>query len=147
LTSLLDVNLLVALAWPNHVHHEVALDWFKKHQRQGWATCPVTQSGFIRVSSNRALIPEARTPEEAAALLREIVDLSGHEFWADDIALVGSPFVDMSKVHGFRQVTDAHLLALAIRHSGRLATLDRSVRVLAPAGSDPDEVVVMATRP
>lgn len=143
---LLDVNLLVALAWPNHIHHEVALSWFKEHQKKGWATCSVTQSGFIRVSSNRAIIPEARTPGEAAALLREIIQLPKHSFWTDDISLVASPFVDMSKIHGFRQVTDAHLLALAIRYGGCLATLDRSVRALVPRGSDPDEVVVEVTR-
>ena len=138
---LLDVNVLVALAWPNHVHHEIALTWFRKHQRLGWATCPATQSGFIRVSSNRAIIPEARTPAEAAELLRQIILLPKHSFWRDDISLVDCPHVDMSKIHGFRQVMGAHLLALAIRHGGRLATLDRSVRVLAPAGCDPDSVI------
>jgi len=146
LISLLDVNLLIALAWPNHVHHEAAIDWFRTHQKLGWATCPATQSGFIRVSSNRAVIPEARTPGEAAALLREIIRLSQHSFWSDDISLVSSPFVAMSKIHGFRQVTDAHLLALAIRHGGRLATLDRSVRALVPEGSDPGSVVVEVSR-
>ena len=144
--SLLDVNLLLALAWPNHVHHGAALKWFKIDQKEGWATCSVTQSGFIRVSSNRAIIPEARTPGEAAVLLREIIGLPNHNFWVDDISLVASRFADMSRIHGFRQVTDAHLLALALRHGGRLATLDRSVRGLVPSGWDADAAVVDVTQ-
>jgi toxin-antitoxin system PIN domain toxin len=145
LIALLDTNVLIALSWPNHVHHEIALKWFTKHQRHGWATCPMTQSGFVRVSSNRAVIPEARSPGESAALLREILALPHHHFWADDISLAASEFVEMSRVVGFRQVTDAHLLALALRHGGCLATLDRDLRALVPSGYQADRVVVDLT--
>jgi uncharacterized protein len=138
--SLLDVNVLVALAWPNHVHHERAHAWFRAARRSGWATCPATQSGFIRVSSNRRVVPEAPTPTEARALLQQMVAIGAHEFWPDDVAPVepGGPF---DRVVGYRQVSDAHLLALVMRRRGRLATFDRSVRELVPPGVKPAAVL------
>jgi predicted nucleic acid-binding protein len=75
--ALLDVNLLVALAWPNHVHHRQALAWFLDNQPLGWATCSVTQSGFIRVSSNQSALPDAKSPQEALLLLRRIATIDG----------------------------------------------------------------------
>jgi uncharacterized protein len=143
--ALLDTNVLVALAWPNHVHHACALAWFRAHQKNGWATCPVTQSGFVRVSSNRAVIPEAKPPQEAVDLLRRITALPHHRFWTDDISLSSSEFVAAKKLVGYRQVTDAHVLALALRHDGCLATLDSGIRQLVPDGFAPREVVCVLT--
>jgi toxin-antitoxin system PIN domain toxin len=94
MAALLDVNLLVALAWPNHVHHQPALAWFQRHHSAGWATCPVTESGFVRVSSNVASVPEARTPREAILLLRRIVAFPHHEFWQDDVSFAASVPLD-----------------------------------------------------
>ena len=130
--SLLDVNVLVALAWPNHVHHGRALQWFSAIDEKGWATCPVTESGFVRVSSNVRVIPDARTPGQAIELLRQIRRLPGHRFWADDVSPVDSDSPAFEQVVGYRQVTDAHLLTLAVRNRGRLATFDRGVAELAP---------------
>jgi toxin-antitoxin system PIN domain toxin len=122
--ALLDVNVLIALAWPNHVHHELALRWFKEQEVWGWATCPTTQSGFVRVSSNRQVLPNAKSPQEALLLLRRITALPHHIFWADDIAMAHSQLIAPRKIQGHRQVADAHLLALSLRQDGRLATLD-----------------------
>jgi uncharacterized protein len=141
--ALLDVNVLVALAWPNHVHHELALRWFKKHQKWGWATCPTTQSGFVRVSSNRQVLPNAKSPHEALLLLRRITALPHHAFWADDTAIANSQLIAPMKIQGHRQVTDAHLLALALRQNGRLATLDRGVRHLVPNGFSANEAICL----
>jgi uncharacterized protein len=128
---LLDVNVLIALAWPNHVHHERAHEWFGGPERGPWATCPLTQSGFVRVSSQPHVIPDARTPRQAIELLRSIVALPGHVFWEDDVAMSRPEPIDPDRIVGHRQVTDAHLLALAIRRGGRLATFDRGVQELA----------------
>jgi uncharacterized protein len=138
MVALLDVNVLVALAWPNHVHHRAALAWFLKHQASGWATSPLTESGFVRVSSNQAIIPEARSPQEAIVLLRRIVALTHHEFWPDDVSLASSR-EEVSLV-GHRQVTDVHLLLLAKHRGGRLATLDGKIRGLVPRGSEPSDL-------
>jgi uncharacterized protein len=121
---LLDVNVLVALAWPNHVHHRAAVSWFTSAHADGWATCPVTQSGFVRVSSNRRVIPDARSPREAATVLRALLGMAGHAFWADDVSIAHADEVDLGRLQGYRQVTDAHLLALAARRGGRLVTFD-----------------------
>ena len=134
MTYLLDINLLVALAWPTHVHHGAALAWFRRNQESGWATCPLTQSGFVRVSSNSSVVSDAKTPQEAIHLLRRIVALPHHVFWHDDLALASSEFLDEIPLVGYRQVTDAHLLALAQRRGGVLATLDGKIRSLVPRG-------------
>lgn len=129
-----DVNVLVAMAWPSHVQHTAALRWFEANRSEGWATCPITQSGFVRVSSNRNVIPEAKTPHEALALLRRIVEQPGHRFWEDDIAIASAREIEPQRLLGYRQVTDAHLLALALRRGGRIATFDRGLRQLVPGG-------------
>ena len=138
---LLDVNVLVALAWPNHIHHHVAVSWFMQHHQRGWATSPATESGFVRVSSNRLAIPDARSPGEAIGLLRRLTQLEGHTFWADDVAFSRSEFVDPGKIIGHRQVTDAHLIALAIGRKGRVATFDRGVADVVPHQFDSQQVV------
>ncbi len=144
--ALLDVNLLVALAWPSHVHHGAALGWFRANQSSGWATCPVTQSGFVRVSSNRSIIPEAKTPQEAIGLLQRIVARPGHRFWNDDVAVSNAAEIESARLVGYRQVTDAHLLALAIRRGGRLATFDGGIRELVPKERSAEDVVCVLSR-
>jgi toxin-antitoxin system PIN domain toxin len=136
------VNVLVALAWPNHIHHESALEWFRDHQAGGWATCPLTQSGFVRVSSNHRIIPEAKTPAEAMVILKRITELTHHVFWVDDIDLAHSKLLVPERIQGYRQVTDAHLVALAIRHRGQLATFDSGVGNIVPPSNDPSELLV-----
>ncbi|WP_419945078.1 TA system VapC family ribonuclease toxin [Candidatus Poriferisodalis sp.] len=131
MTPLLDVNLLVALAWPTHTHHAAAVDWFTSLHGAPWATTPLVQLGFIRVSSNRRVLPDARSPHEAASVMRALAAVDGHEFWIDDVdpsqALSGGP----ERLTGYRQVTDAHLIALAERHGGCVATFDRAMASLA----------------
>lgn len=135
MTALLDVNVLIALAWPNHIHHAAAREWFETYAGQGWATCSITQAGFIRVSSNSTVMPEARTPAEAAHLLGLYTARPDHTFLVDDLELVNA----MHGVFGFRQVTDSHLLQLAQRHQARFATFDSGVAELSRAmGSDVD---------
>lgn len=136
-TVLLDVNVLLALAWPNHVHHAAARHWFEGRQDATWATCPVVQSGFIRVSANRKVIPESPGVQGAFEILEQIVALPGHVFWFDDVELASSAFVAPEKILGHGQVTDAHLLALALHNEGKLATFDKGIRSLVPKGIKP----------
>ena len=128
--GLLDVNLLVALAWPSHLHHRPAHAWFSRNAARGWATCPLTQCALVRISSNPKIVPEAVTPGEALDLLRQIVAQKHHTFWPDDVALLDE-CIPGKALAGHRQVTDAYLLGLAIRHGGRLVTLDKGVLALA----------------
>ena len=97
----------------------------------GWATSPVTESGFVRVSCNARVIPDARSPAQAIELLRSIRRVPGHTFWTDDVSPADEGAEVFDAVVGHRQVTDAHLLTLAIRRGGRLATFDRGLLEMA----------------
>lgn len=142
MTVLLDVNVLIALAWPNHIQHAAATRWFTARE-EDWATCPLTQSGFVRVSSNRKVIPSARTPREALEVMQRIISQPGHVFWKDDISIAQSRWIARERLLGHRQVTDAHLLALALRYEGLLATFDRGMPDLLPPGVQADRAVVL----
>ena len=128
---LLDVKVLIALAWPSHVHHELAHTWFGRMARHGWATCPTTESGFVRVSSNPAAVGETGLPVHALELLRRITAVAGHIFWPEDAPFAASVYLDGRGLLGHKQVTDAYLLGLARRHGGKLATLDGHLAALA----------------
>ncbi len=97
----------------------------------------------MRVSSNRAAIPEARSPTEAIALLRQILDLPCHVFLTDNVPLTADEVVDPIRIVSYRQVTDAHLLTLAVRCESRLATFDRGIPELLPATTDLSQSVVL----
>lgn len=126
---LLDVNVLVALAWDSHVHHVAARRWFDEVGRRGWATCAVTEMGFVRVSSNPKVLPHAVPVTVARQVLGSLRAVGRHSFLTDDMSEVDP---DAPVVHGHRQVTDAHLVALARRRSSRLVTFDRGAHTLAP---------------
>lgn len=140
---LLDVNVLVALAWPNHVSHTLAHQWFAQHASQGWATCPMTQAGFIRVSSNPGIIATAASPREAHALLVRMIDHPHHRFWPDDVSLPALPGEVVASLVGHRQVTDAYLLGLSSAHDGRIATFDRGIINLVPERSPLRKLIVV----
>ena len=142
---LLDTNVLLALAWPNHVHHPEAMKWFRERGAPSFRTCPLTETAFVRISCNPRFTAEAVSPSEAIALLRRICALPGHQFWPDDLSLT-EQHPGLTRLAGHRQVTDAYLLALAISHEGMLATLDRGVAAVAGSGSAALEVICSQTR-
>ena len=128
--ALLDLNVLVALAWPSHVHHAAAHDWFVRERSGGWVTCPMTQSGLVRLSSNPKILPYAVSPMEAFGLLERLTRLPDHRFWPDDISLEDAAIFQRGSLLGHRQITDAYLFSLAIHNDGRLVTFDRAIREL-----------------
>lgn len=128
--TLPDVNVLVALAWPEHTFHDIAIAWFDARADAGWATCPLTEAGFMRISANARVVREPVKPSESAALLRELRKVGSHAFWIDDVEPSSSALFPRERLIGHRQVTDAHIVALARRHSGSVATLDRGMAVL-----------------
>jgi toxin-antitoxin system PIN domain toxin len=134
MTYLLDVNVLVALAWPTHAAHHGTQAWFGKHASSGWATCPFTETAFVRILSNPAFSADAVSPREACALLKANVQHPHHEFWADDISLVDAVNLFVGNLVGHQQVSDTYLLGLAIHRRGVLATLDHSIQALLPKG-------------
>ena len=132
---LLDVNVLLALLWPAHTHHRPAHRWFERHGQHGWATCPITQAGFVRILSNPKFSEDAPSLSEAIAALRESQAHPAHQFWADDL-----DFSEAVRPFGARlvspsRVTDAYLIALALHRRAKLATFDRSLPSLLPPDS------------
>jgi toxin-antitoxin system PIN domain toxin len=119
--ALLDVNVLVALAWDSHVHHLAAREWFGRHARAGWSTCSTTENGFLRVSSNRRALPAAVDLADARAVLVALRAAGRHGFLPDDVSPLDP---DVPQVRGHRQITDAHLLTVARRAGQQLITFD-----------------------
>ena len=136
--ALLDVNALVALAWDSHVHHAAMRAWFTANSSTGWATCPITESGFVRVSSNPIVLPSAIGVDAARGVLSTLRAHPDHRFLTDDVSMGDG---DVPSIAGYRQVTDAHLLTLARRREVRLVTFDS--RILAMG--DGNEVEVLTT--
>jgi hypothetical protein len=124
---LLDVNLLLALSDPMHIHHQSAHRWFAEKGRQAWATCPMTENGFIRIASHPNY---PNRPGDAAAvldILRRFCEAPGHRFWAEDISILQILEPDALITHA--QITDIYLLGLAVHKRGKLATLDQRIPV------------------
>ncbi len=125
--GLLDVNALVALAWDSHLHHQAVRVWFAERSSDGWATCPFTESGFVRVSSNPKLLPSPIAVAAARGVLSALRDVGGHRFLSNDVSITDP---DLPAIVGHRQVTDAQLLTLARRHGTRLVTFDADLAAL-----------------
>jgi uncharacterized protein len=122
--SLLDVNFLIALAWPNHVHHNLAKQWFHANHAEGWSTCPITQTAFVRISSNPKIIEDAVTPIVAVSLLKKYTERKTHFFLPNNIDFSDQEEYPISLLHGHRQVTDLYLILLARHNDANLVTLD-----------------------
>jgi toxin-antitoxin system PIN domain toxin len=132
--ALLDVNALIALLWEEHPFHKTCMEWFAGATRGGWATCPITASGCVRVLSNPAFTANPPSVNSALRILQTTTESAGnHHFWIDDLPLAALR-ARWSKGLGHKQVTDAYLLALAIHHRGKLVTFDARMVALASEG-------------
>src|SRR6266566_1141111 len=124
--ALFDVNVLLALLQHDHAHHEGAQQRWAGNHMAGWASCPLTENGFVRIIS-QPRYPKPVTSAAAIALLHAATATALHEFWPADITLLDPSMVDRSRVHGPRQLTDLYLLALAVNKGGCLATFDDGI--------------------
>ena len=140
--ALLDINVLIALLDEDHVHHDRARRWMETRSAAGWASCPITQNGCVRVMSQQAY-PGALAPSAVMERLTTAARHASHEFWPDDVSVLDDALVDRSRVHGPRQVTDAYLLALAVSRDGCLATFDQGVPTTAVRRAARRHVVVV----
>lgn len=140
--ALLDVNVLIALLDEAHIGHGTAMRWLSDAVGEGWASCPMTQNGCIRIMSQPAY-PGALPVAEVAARLGEATQHEAHQFWPDDISLLEPGLIGWPRVLGHRQITDNYLLALALRHQGRFVTFDGRLDLSAVAGSTARHRVVL----
>lgn len=135
MVALLDVNILVALFDPDHVHHDLAHDWFAQQRPAGWATCPITENGFVRVLSNPQYRPSPLNPVSLIDRLRQFCASGHHTFWPDSISLRETAIFPSHRQVGHRQLTDIYLLGLATSMRGALATFDKSLATVAGEGA------------
>lgn len=141
--ALLDVNVLIALLDENHVHHDTAQGWLAENVRLGWASCPITQNGCIRILA-QPQYPNALGVSDAIGRLREATATSHHAFVPDDQSILDATAIDRKRLLSARQVTDAYLLALAVKHGLRFVTLDRAIPAHAVPGADSYSLVVLS---
>ena len=140
--ALLDVNVLIALLDSAHVHHRQATAWLGQNIRQGWASCPLTQIGCVRIISQPAY-PNRQPAAAVADRLRAAAADRHHEFWPADVDLLGGAQIDFASVLTSRHVTDLYLLTLAVQHAGRFVTFDRHVPRVAVTSAQARHLVVI----
>jgi toxin-antitoxin system PIN domain toxin len=132
--ALLDINILIALLDLDHVHHRRARMWFEARTAQGWASCPLTQNGCVRIMSQSGY-PNPVPIAEVMLRLKQAARAPEHEFWPDDISLLDEKVADRNRIHGARQITDLYLLALSVKHGGCFATFDDRIPLSAVHGA------------
>jgi uncharacterized protein len=142
LTYLLDVNVLIALIDPKHVHNRLTQDWFEREGKADWATCPITENGVIRIVGHPRYPNCPGSPTVVISVVTALKALPGHCFWPDDFSLTENGLIDPGKILTSGRVTDSYLLALAAKRSGKLATLDHRLSTDAVRGGKSSLFVV-----
>ena len=141
--ALLDVHVLIALFDPQHIHHDAAHDWFESNRHFGWATCPMTESAFVRVLSDPSYGARDERASTALARLRDFCASGDHQFWRDVVSLRDELF-DLARAGSHGRLTDIYLLGLAVNRKGRLATFDRAIPLGAVRGATAESLAVIA---
>lgn len=128
-----DINVLLVLAWSHHAHHNAAHGWFARDTATGWATCLLTQTGFLRLSLNPQIVGISLDGQAAVNLLQSLVEHPGHHYAEMAPSLTGASFDELiPNIVGYRQVPDATLLYLARVHGMKLITFDQAIGALCP---------------
>jgi len=140
--ALLDINILIALHDRDHVHHRRAGDWLAANIEHGWASCPLTQNGCLRIMSQSAY-PNAQPLSILVHMLQSATGHARHLFWHDDISALDAHCFHHPHIHGARQLTDLYLLALAVRNDGRLVSFDQRIPLSAVAGAQARHLVTL----
>lgn len=138
--SLLDINILLALLDGAHIHHGRARHWFEDQIGHGWASCPFTQNGFVRIISQPGY-PGSVGTAEAIELLSAATSTEHHDFWPASVSILDKKFLDRRRVHGPKQLTDLYLLALSVENGGRLVTFDQRIPLSAVPGASEKNLI------
>ncbi|MGI8741686.1 MAG: TA system VapC family ribonuclease toxin [Bryobacteraceae bacterium] len=141
--ALLDVNVLIALFHAAHINHLEAHRWFGANRRRGWATCPITINGCVRVLSNPRYPILSTTPGEVMTALSNLCSAADHQFWAEDVSLLDEQLFLPARIAGHQKITDVYLLGLAVRKRGVFVTFDRSIPYKAVVGADASHLRVL----
>ncbi len=140
--ALLDVNVLIAIHDPDHVHHRLATEWLNRNIRSGWASCSLTQNGCLRIMAQ----PGYSNPQALPVLvqmLQRSTQSSTHAFWAEPVSILDRDRFEHAHIHSPRQLTDLYLLALAVAHRGRFVTFDQRIPLSAVRGATRKHLVTL----
>ncbi|MEC4815692.1 MAG: TA system VapC family ribonuclease toxin [Scytonema sp. PMC 1069.18] len=129
---LLDVNVLLALSDPMHIYHEAAHRWFATKGKYAWATCPITENGFVRIASHPNYPNRPGDVPSVLAILRQFCTMVGHHFWSEDVSI--RELLQPNVLIPHSQITDVFLLGLAVQKEGKLATFDQRIVTSAVQG-------------
>jgi len=140
--ALFDVNVLIALFDPAHVHHHMAHAWIETHREAGWATCPITQNGCVRILA-QPKYPNSIPVTDAIRRLGSAISQPEHAFWNDDLSIVDVLHFNADRILSSRQITDLYLLALAVQNGGRLITFDKAIPLTAVPNARGDHLLVL----
>ena len=145
MSYLADVNLLLFLADPASPFHSTAKSFFKRASAEGWATCPITENGFVRILGNPRFPGGPGSTQAARATIQQWKSTPGHQFWPDDVSLCDSAnFPDLPSA---KHLTDCYLLGLAVKHGGKLVTFDRGIDPAWTPGGSQALLVLEITNP
>ena len=140
--ALLDVNVLIALHDRDHVHHQRTAQWLTGNMDAGWASCPLTQNGCLRIMA-RPGYPNAQPISVLVGMLQSATGNALHVFWPDDISVLDAARFQHNRIHSARQITDLFLLALAVQHGGRLVSFDLRIPLSAVPGAQEKHLVLL----
>ena len=142
--ALLDINVIIALLDPDHTFHDKAHAWWAANSKSGWASCPISENGVVRIMTSPAYSKQARfSPADLIGHLDAFASQTDHEFWSEDISLRDEKFFIRDRLLVSRQLTDIYLLALAAKRGGRLATFDRGISLAAVRIAKPENLAVL----
>jgi hypothetical protein len=142
MSALLDINFLIALFDAAHVHHRRAHVWLIEHRSEGWATCPLTENGCIRILA-QPRYPGGLSLPEATRRLRHARMAKDHVFWSEDVSFCDTKLFDLTRIPSAKLLTDVYLLALAVKRGGQLVTFDRGISIDAVLGATHQHLVML----
>lgn len=126
-----------------HPHHERVHRWIETQPSLIWATCPLTENGFIRIVSSVAYSARHLTVVGATESLNGLCrNWRQHSFWPIDLSLTDASVFRSELIVSPKQLTDVCLLALAVKHDGILVTLDRRINFSAVVDATPAHLLV-----
>jgi len=141
---LLDISTTLALVDSAHELHGPVFDWFQKVGIKGWATCPLVENGFVRIICQPSYPNVTFAVSAAIERLRLLVENAGvHHRWSDDLHLFDSAVFEPAQLSSHRRITDAYLLALAVKHDGCFVTLDTRINTNGVIGAKPTSILTI----
>lgn len=142
--ALLDVNVLIALLDSDHAFHGRAHHWWAANGKSGWASCPLTENGVVRIMSNPSYSKAAQfTPSQLIEYLNQFAGQTNHQFWPDELSILDRKIFAAERIHSLRLITDIYLLALASTNHGRLVTFDQGIPLSSVQTAKPTNLLII----